>query len=326
MTAIGPTTTPEIGRPGVVVLTLALALCLAVAAPAGAQLATLQGNGVRLVYLRGSESYLVPHAARTFLNSLAFQKKLFGFEPSEEITVLLLDLEDSGNASATVVPRNTVTVQIAPLNFAFETIAGNDRMNIIMNHELVHVAAMDQAARSDRLFRRLFGGKVAPVAGAARVDALLLPDDAARRRAALVPRRDGGVRRHLDGRRARPRAGRLRRDGVPGDGRDGAPFYDPLGLVSEGTKIDFQLQVNSYLYGTRFMTWLARHLFAREGRRVDGAHAPGSRAYYAAQFRSVFGTSIEDAWADWIADERDVPAGEPRRRSAQYPLTPLPAT
>ena len=42
--------------------------------------------------------------------------------------------------------------------------------------------------------------------------------------------------------------------------RDGARFYDPLGLVSEGTKIDFQVEVNSYLYGTRFMTWLARRI------------------------------------------------------------------
>ena len=39
--------------------------------------------------------------------------------------------------------------------------------------------------------------------------------------------------------------------------RDNAHFYDPLGLVSEGTKVDFQLQINSYLYGTRFMMWLA---------------------------------------------------------------------
>ena len=40
--------------------------------------------------------------------------------------------------------------------------------------------------------------------------------------------------------------------------KDDTPFYDPLGLVSEGTKIDFQLEANSYLYGTRFMTgWRA---------------------------------------------------------------------
>ena len=142
---------------------LLIALLLAGVVPAHAQLATTETEGVRFVYLPGTQDYLVPHAARTFLNALAFHKKLFGFEPSEEITVLMLDLEDSGNASATSVPRDILTVQIAPLNFAFETIAGNDRMNIIMNHELLHVVSMDQATRQDRTFRRLFGGKVAPV-------------------------------------------------------------------------------------------------------------------------------------------------------------------
>ena len=76
-----------------------------------------------------------------------------------------------------------------------------------------------------------------------------------------------------------PRPGRLRRDGLPrrwcGTRR---AFYDPLGLASEGTKIDFQLQINSYLYGTRFMTWLARTLRAREagrvGRRAGRAAGP----------------------------------------------------
>ena len=33
-----------------------------------------------------------------------------------------------------------------------------------MNHELVHVVTMDQATGRDRFFRRLFGGKVVPVA------------------------------------------------------------------------------------------------------------------------------------------------------------------
>ena len=51
-----------------------------------------------LVYVEGSESFLVPHAGRTFLNSLASQKKLFGYEPDTDISVLLLDLQDSGNA------------------------------------------------------------------------------------------------------------------------------------------------------------------------------------------------------------------------------------
>src|SRR5205085_9404586 len=98
------------------------------------------------------------------LNSLAFQRRLFGLDPTEKVTVLLVDFSDAGNASATVVPRDAVTVQISPLSFEFETLAANERMNVIMNHELVHVATMDVPSGPDRMFRRLFGGKVEPIA------------------------------------------------------------------------------------------------------------------------------------------------------------------
>jgi hypothetical protein len=102
--------------------------------------------------------------------------------------------------------------------------------------------------------------------------------------------------------------------------RDGTSFYDPLGLVSEGTKVDFQLQINSYLYGTRFMTWLARR-YSPEKLVEWVSRRNGSRAYYTTQFRHVFGRSLEDAWADWTKDEREF-----QRRNLdaihQHPLTP----
>jgi hypothetical protein len=37
---------------------------------------------VRLVFFDPAGSFLVPHAARTFLSSLRFQKWLFDFRPS----------------------------------------------------------------------------------------------------------------------------------------------------------------------------------------------------------------------------------------------------
>ena len=81
--------------------------------------------------------------------------------------------------------------------------------------------------------------------------------------------------------------------------KDGSRFYDPLGLVSEGTKIDFQLQVNSYLYGTRFMTWLARTYSPEQViawmRRHDG-----SRGYYAAQFRQRVRPLARRRLGQWI--------------------------
>ena len=45
--------------------------------------------------------------------------------------------------------------------------------------------------------------------------------------------------------------------------RDDAPFYDPLGLVSKGTEVDFNVGANAYLYGTRFMSYLALPVRAR---------------------------------------------------------------
>ncbi len=47
--------------------------------------------------------------------------------------------------------------------------------------------------------------------------------------------------------------------------RDGAHFYDPLGSCPRARRSTSRSQINSYLYGTRFMTWLAHALLARAG-------------------------------------------------------------
>jgi hypothetical protein len=102
--------------------------------------------------------------------------------------------------------------------------------------------------------------------------------------------------------------------------KDNARIYDPLGLASEGTKIDFQLQINAYLYGTRFMTWLANRYSPAQ--LVEWtARTPGSKAYYASQFKKVFNRSIEDAWAEWITFEKGF---QQKNLEAirKYPVTP----
>ena len=286
---------------------------------AEAQLATVETPQVRLVYFDGSQTYLVPHAARAFLNALGFEQQLFKFTPSDRITVLMADFSDAGNAAAGAVPRNVIAVQIAPLNFAFETMAANERMTTLMNHELVHVITMDQAAGSDRLFRRLFGGKVAPVAD--HPESVLYWYLTSPRVAAPRWYHEGiavFVDTWMAGGMGRAQGGydeMVFRAMV----RDGVSFYDPLGLVSEGTKIDFQVQANSYLYGTRFMTWLARR-YTPEKLIEWVSRADGSRAYYAAQFAQVFGTSLESAWRSWVEDER---AFQTRNLAAvrQHPIT-----
>ena len=270
---------------------------------ARAQLSTEEGSRLRMVYFAGTESYLVPYATRTFFNSLAFQLRLLGYEPDTDITVLLADFEDYGNAGVSVSPRSTMMVQISPLSFAFETIAANERMNTIMNHELVHVATMDQATRRDRAFRRLFGGKVNPIAEQPET---ILYSYLTTPRASAPRWFHEGIAVFIDtwmaGGIGRAQSGydeMVFRSMV----RDGSRFYDPLGLVSEGTKVDFQLQINSYLYGTRFMMWLA-NTYSPE-KLIDWVRRQeGSRAYYASHFEKVFGRSLADAWRAWIDWER----------------------
>ncbi len=53
--------------------------------------------------------------------------------------------------------------------------------------------------------------------------------------------------------------------------RDDAHFYDPLGLASRGIRVSFQTGGNAYLYGTRFITYLAYAYSPGEGRRLDEA-------------------------------------------------------
>jgi len=50
--------------------------------PASAQLSQLTMEDMRLLYFESTEGYLAPHVARCFLNSMEFQRKIWGWEPS----------------------------------------------------------------------------------------------------------------------------------------------------------------------------------------------------------------------------------------------------
>ena len=264
--------------------------------------------------------YLAPHAVRTFTNSLAWQKRIFGWAPSESTTVLLKDLSDYGNAAASVAAHDRLFFDIAPHSRAFETFPASERLVSLMNHEMVHIAQGDIASSEDRWWRSFFFGKVGAQSQYPETmlyNYLTVPRFA-------VPRwyvegtavfmetwMGGGVGRAQGGYDEMAFRALV---------RDGAPFYDPLGLESRGVRVDFQVTANAYLYGTRFVTWLA-HAYSPE-KVVEWIRRPeDSHRYYADQFRHVFGIPLERAWQDWIAFEREFQA---RNLAAvrQHPITP----
>src|SRR5205085_9623146 len=96
-------------------------------------------------------------------------------------------------------------------------------------------------------------------------------------------------------------------------------FYSPLGLESEGVAVDFQVGVNDYLYGTRFMSYLSL-VYGPDKFRQWQARSEDSKAFYAAQFKHVFGRRLGDEWEDWIAYEHAFQKAN-LAKLAQYPLT-----
>ncbi len=272
--------------------------------PAAAQLKSLETEDLRLVYIDPSHTYLTPHVARSFESRMAFYKEFFDYEPSERVTVKLMDVGDVGGGSAGVLPTNNLTVRIAPLSFAFETMPPGERLTTIMNHELLHLVSMDQAAGSDVRFRRLFHGKVLPTADHPETLAYLYLTTP--RVAVPAWYQEGGavfMETWMAGGLGRAQGAydeMVFRSMV----KDGTHFYDPLGLVSEGIKIDFQVGMNSYLYGTRFMSYLAYH-YSPEAVVGWIARKEGTRKYYAAEFKHAFGMPIRDAWRDWIDWEHE---------------------
>ena len=298
-------------------------LSFALAEPVGAEafeMDVVETNEVRLLYFDPFQTYLVPHVLRNFHNSLEFQKRTFGWTPYEKSTIVLTDMSDYGNAGAGSSPYNGISVFIAPASRTLETMPSSERIFMIMNHELVHVANMDVANKKDLAWRRFFGGK--PRHTDKHPESILYNY--------LVVPRLSTPRWYLEGAAVFMETwmsgGTGRAQGAYDEMvfrsmvRDDAYFYSNLGIVSEGVSVDFQAGINAYLYGTRFVSYLA-HEFSPQHVIEWLQRGEDSERYYSKQFVLVFGKPLEDVWNDWIAFEHEFQNAN-LAAVRQQPLTP----
>ena len=259
---------------------------------------------LNLLYFAPAETYLTPYVGRSLENAIASQKRIFGWTPWERTTVLLKDFADYGNAGARVTPNNTLLLEISPLSQIYETLSAGERFFTLANHETTHLVTMDAWNSADARWRRFFRGKPFPIAE--HPETIFYNYEAAPR--VTSPRW------YLEGSAVFMETwmagGYGRAQGAYDEMvframvRDNTHFYSPLGLQAEGDQVDFQVGVNDYLYGTRFMSYLAEtrspEKLIKWWRRDEG-----SKAYYASQFQQVFGEPLGKAWNEWIAWEHD---------------------
>jgi hypothetical protein len=289
--------------------------------PSASPYETIETEDLRLVFPGPSLGYIAPYTAQCFENSMRFHRSLWGYKAREPVSVYIDDATDYGNAGVWGSPRTGMVVHIAPSNFVYETGPSNERMNFTMNHEIVHVVALDGATGIDLFFRNLFQGKVKETSE--HPESIIWASLCLPRRTA--PRwYHEGIATFLE----TWMAGGLGRAQGPYDEmvfrsmvRDGSRFYDPLGLESEGTKVDFQVGANAYLYGTRFFSYLAWE-YSPEHLIRWASRTPGSKRSYAGQFHRVFGKPLEDGWRDWVEWEKGF---QERNLAAvrEYPTTPF---
>ena len=301
------------------VLCLLMALMPVVAAadnsPLG--LSYVETKDLKLIYV-DALGYLAPHTVRTFTNSLAWQRRTFDWSPSEPTIVVLKDFSDYASASAGSTPHNRLIFDVSPMSHAFETYPASERMYSFMNHELVHVATNDVSNAEDQRWRRIFRGKVFPQSQypeSLLYSFLTVPRYTAPRwyleGAAVFMETwmDGGIGRAQGGYDEMVFRAMV---------RDDAHFYSALGLVSRGVQVDFQIGANAYLYGTRFVTWLA-YVHSPEKVVAWLKRGEASERYYSDNFHKVFGLPLGKAWEDWIVFEHEFQ----RRNLTELRLHPI---
>ncbi len=287
-------------------LSISLSILLSITTSAGAQyrLGIAESDDLEIILAAKNYEFLVPHVGGSMRNALQFHEALFGWTPSEKPTVFLHDFNDMGQGWANTVPFNRITIGVSPAFYTFETLPAIDRMFWIANHELTHLVTMEQAAGSDLAWRRFFAGKVAPDDD----DPLSIFYNYLTNPRWNSPRwYHEGIAVFMETWMA---GGIGRAQGAYDEMvfrsmvKDDSYFYDVVGLESEGTVTDFQTGVNAYLYGTRFMSYLAYTHGPQSVIDWTSRH-PGSKRYFASQFEHVYGVPLKDEWRRWIAFEKE---------------------
>src|SRR5688572_17841506 len=255
----------------------------------GFRLSTLETKNLSLLYIDPIQTYLTPYLGRAFENALAFHKKQFRWEPWERTTYLIKDFTDYGNAAALASPNNMILLDVAPLSLSMETFSPGERSFTLNNHELAHVAAIDVWNSRDAFWRRFLGGKPAPLQK--HPESIFYNFLASPRN--LTPRW------YMEG---------------------SAVFFETWMAGGLGrAQGAFQVGANSYLYGTRFFSYLAL-TYGVDQTLEWLRRSEGSKGFYSSQFKHVFGKSLNSVWSDWIAfenrfQEKNLAA------LAQYPLS-----
>ncbi len=282
------------------------------------QISLLKVKNMNMVYLGKRYSYLLPHVSKSYENAMAFNRKLWNYKDST-VNIFLNDFQDMGHGGASAMPFNTVELGVEPYSFAFSIVPSNGRFQWLFNHELTHIVMADKPNKGDEFFRKLFLGKVlrneeSPLS--ALWSYITVPRWYSPRwyhegiACFMETWLSGGMGRAM---------GEYDEMYFRSIVKEKEPIYSLIGLETEGTTIDFQVGANAYLYGSRFVSYLA-YQYGIDKLKSFYTRTDSSRAFFANQFKKVYNLPIKVVWSDWIKWE-NTNQNQNLDAIKEYPLT-----
>ena len=278
-------------------------------------------DSATVCFFNKNQSQYIPHLMRKYQTAKALHGQIWGDLPTQAPFIYLTDWEDDGNAGVSALPHLYIRIGMAPLNKSYFTSASSERYDFVFKHEYTHAVMADKANASDVRWRKFTGNKVVPDSRYP-MSALWSYLDAPRWYAPrwyhegiacfLETWLSGGVGRALGGYDETYFRTRV---------NDGKEFYSVVGLETEGSTSDVDQGSTAYLYGTRFINYLA--LTYGFDKLVEFYNrTEESETFYAKQFEKVYGKSLRAVWSEWQEYEKEHQL-ENLERVSEYPLTDL---
>ena len=274
-----------------------------------------------IIVYRESQAYLVPHILQSAERALERLSEIFRHQPEEKIFLATFDFSDHGSAGALTVPRNMIRLEIEPFELGYESMPHHDRIQWLMNHELVHIMVNDQASKAQSLSRKLFSRVPPEQEQPLSVGFSLLTSHSR-----FTPRwHQEGIATFMEtwlgGGYGRTLAGfdeMYFRSLV----LENNEFLFPGKLDIKSSSNSFLLGMLNYLYGTRFISYLA---VTYDTEKILEWYRPGKRGPYKsmeARFKEVFDTDLNTAWDQFrLAEQRFQQENLARLETA--PFTPI---
>lgn len=284
----------------------------------------IKRNDASILFFDKNLSEYMPHIVTTYNRGMLLHNQIWERDTSfkykmQKPIMYITDWEDDGNAGVAAIPYTSINIGMAPLNFSFFTAPSVERYTHLFNHELTHVVMTDKYNRHDLFWRRVFGGKVSAESQypmSAVWSYLTTPRWYSPRwyqegiACFIETWLGGGVGRALGGYDEMYFRSMV---------KENDKIFSVIGLETEGTTQDFQLGTNSYLYGTRFINYLA-YKHGMDSLINFYNRSSASRKFFGTQFKKVYGTPLKKEWERWIAFEKEHQQ-ENLAGISKYPLT-----